>query len=406
MKFNVRFQLRNPHSKKASKVYLVWRWTADNEKSSYSGSANKFVYPTQVSVHPKNWDKKQRRVKNTNAEPMRFLMNKLLTSLYEKAEFIYHESINEKIPLTKEYLKKALEGGEKQITLFGFIEKYIAESQNRTNPKTGLKISYRTIQEYNTTLKNLKEFQKENDESLNWRKVSVNTFKDFRNFLTSVKKYSLNNTAKHLENFRQFLREAKDEKFEFDHEILNSKRIPVAREEAVNVALSEEELKRIENLKLIGIKEKVRDLFLVSCWTGLRISDFNNLKSHNIKHMKEGDFIEKYQKKTGGLVVIPCFQIVKDILNKWNDVLPSVSDQKINMHLKEICKEAKINSVVQKRITKGGERLNIAHEKWEMCSSHTGRRSFCTNMIKRGYNIKSVMLISGHQKEKVFLKYL
>jgi len=73
-------------------------------------------------------------------------------------------------------------------------------------------------------------------------------------------------------------------------------------------------LKRIENLKLNGIKEKVRDLFLLSCWTGLRISDFTNIQSHNIKHREAGDYLEIYQKKTGGKVVIPCFEIVLHVI--------------------------------------------------------------------------------------------
>ena len=79
---------------------------------------------------------------------------------------------------------------------------------------------------------------------------------------------------------------------------MTNKKIIVAREEVINVALNEEELKRIENLKLTGIKDKVRDLFLVSCWTGLRISDFTNIQNHNIKHREDGDYLEIFQKKT------------------------------------------------------------------------------------------------------------
>jgi integrase len=241
---------------------------------------------------------------------------------------------------------------------------------------------------------------------LDWANISVNTFKDFRDYLTTQKNYAINNTAKHVDNFRQFLREAKDDKFVFDYSVLTNKKIIIAREEVINVALSEDELKRIENLKLTGIKEKVRDLFLVSCWTGLRISDFTNIQSHNIKHRQDGDYLEIFQKKTGGKVVIPCFEIVRATLKKWNDVLPSVSDQKINMHIKEICKEAKIDEPIEKQQTMGGKKISIVSGKWEFVTAHTGRRSFCTNMVKRGYPIKAIMQISGHKKENVFLKYV
>lgn len=86
--------------------------------------------------------------------------------------------------------------------------------------------------------------------------------------------------------------------------------------------------------------------------------------------------------------------------------MPSVSDQKINMHIKEICKEAGINETVEKQQTKGGKKLSIISEKWEFVTAHTGGRSFCTNMVKRGYPIKAIMQISGHKKENVFLKYV
>jgi integrase len=419
MKFNIRFNLFAPSAQTSQKIYMTCRWTIGTEippsirrKMKYTTSANRFVYPSHFSILPKNWDKKAGRVKNTNAEPLRMHINNHLDFLRKAAYSLYGKSVNENIPLTKDYLKKEMDCltgktmAAKKLSLFEFIEKYIAESENRTNPKTGLKISYRSIQEYNTTLKNIKEFQKTNNEPLDWVNISVNTFKDFRDYLTTVKNYTINNTAKHIDNFRQFLREAQDEKFVFEYSVLTNKKIVVAREEAVNVALNEEELNRIENLKLDRIKDKVRDLFLVSCWTGLRISDFTNIQSHNIKRREDGDYLEIFQKKTGGKVVIPCFEIVRNTLKKWNDVLPSVSDQKINMHIKEICKEARIDEAVEKQQTKGGKKISIVSEKWEFVTAHTGRRSFCTNMVKRGHPIKAIMQISGHKKENVFLKYV
>jgi integrase len=419
MKFNIRFNLFAPSAKTIQKIYMTCRWTKGTEippavrrKMKYTTSANRFVYPSDFSVLPKNWDKKAGRVKNTNAEPLRMDINKHLDFLRASAYSLYGKSVNENISFTKEYLKKGLDCltgkimAAKKLSLFDFIEKYIAESENRINPKTGLKISYRSIQEYNTTLKNIKEFQVANDEPLDWPDISVNTFKDFRDYLTTVKNYAINNTAKHVDNFRQFLREAKDEKLVFDYSVLTNKKIVVAREEAVNVALNEEELKRIERLELTGIKDKVRDLFLVSSWTGLRISDFTNIQTYNIKHRKDADYLEIFQKKTGGKVIIPCFEIVRNVLKKWNDILPSVSDQKINMHIKEICRVAEINEAIEKQQTKGGKKLSIVSEKWEFVTAHTGRRSFCTNMVKRGYPLKAIMQISGHKKENVFLKYV
>lgn len=95
---------------------MTCRWTAGTEiplavrrKMKYSTSANRFVYPSHFSVLPKNWDKKTGRVKNTNAEPLRMIINNHLEFLRKTAYSIYGKSINENIPLTKEYLKKEMD---------------------------------------------------------------------------------------------------------------------------------------------------------------------------------------------------------------------------------------------------------------------------------------------------------
>ena len=56
--------------------------------------------------------------------------------------------------------------------------------------------------------------------------------------------------------------------------------------------------------------------------------------------------------------------------------------------------------------TVGGKLVTETFEKWEQVSSHTGRRSFCTNMYKRGLPTLMIMSVSGHKTEKSFLKYI
>ena len=56
--------------------------------------------------------------------------------------------------------------------------------------------------------------------------------------------------------------------------------------------------------------------------------------------------------------------------------------------------------------TVGGKLVTETFEKWEHVSSHTGRRSFCTNMYKSGLPSLMIMSISGHKTETSFLKYI
>jgi len=44
--------------------------------------------------------------------------------------------------------------------------------------------------------------------------------------------------------------------------------------------------------------------------------------------------------------------------------------------------------------------------KYELVSSHTARRSFCTNAYKSGMDSLAIMQLSGHKTEKSFLTYI
>jgi len=99
--------------------------------------------------------------------------------------------------------------------------------------------------------------------------------------------------------------------------------------------------------------------------------------------------------------------MVKSIMERYNRELPrKISDDKINKYVKEAGKIVGILGTEEKPITKGGERRIIIKERYQMISSHTGRRSLATNLYKSGFPSISIMKITGHRSEKAFLKYI
>ncbi|WP_315820978.1 phage integrase SAM-like domain-containing protein [Paraflavitalea speifideaquila] len=206
MKFNTRYNLRKQKSKKAEKVYLICRFNTE-----------KFVYPTPYSVLPKYWNIKAGEVRNVIDEPNRDIINNYLRTLKTAAKSIYEQTITNRKPVTKQLLKTELDKwtGKTDMGKPSFsqwLQRYIDTSPTRINPKTGRLLSHRTIQEYKTTFTCLKEFEKENRQKLDFDNIDVSTLTDFRDYLTTVKSFSLNNIAKHIDNFRQFLRAASAEK--------------------------------------------------------------------------------------------------------------------------------------------------------------------------------------------------
>jgi site-specific recombinase XerD len=341
------------------------------------------------------------------AEPDRDYINNYLYDLKKELKNLFIQAVINNIQINKEYYKKGIDkftgkSSEKKMTFKIWLQKYIDDSVDRINPKTGCAVSYRTIQEYNTTFECIKSFEQTNKEPVDFETFDLNMLKDFRDYLTTEKKYAVNNIAKHLINVKQFLKTAYDEKYPVDADVINPKKFYIAKEEAFNVALNEQEIESIEALKLEGTQDLVRDLFLIGCNTGMRIFDFNNLKPHEIKEK----FINIYQQKTGARVSIPINEKVKEILTKYNSNIPHITDKTIDQEIKLICKEAGIFEQIEKQQTKAGIRVSKVYPKYKLITAHTARRSFASNAIRNGYNRESVMRITGHKKESVFLKYV
>ena len=148
---------------------------------------------------------------------------------------------------------------------------------------------------------------------------------------------------------------------------------------------------------------RVRDLFLIGAFTGLRFSDFTSITKDNIL----SSTIHIEQHKTGGKVAIPLHRVVLEIWRKYGEKLPQpISNQKFNNYIKEVCKLAGIDEMEQKNITRGGMRVRQTYKKYELVTSHTARRSFATNLYLSGFPAISIMQITGHRTEKAFMAYI
>ena len=113
------------------------------------------------------------------------------------------------------------------------------------------------------------------------------------------------------------------------------------------------------------------------------------------------------QRKTDEKVIIPLHPAVIKILEKYDYQMPKpLSNQRFNEYIKEVAKIAGIDQVETTRKTIGGKIQTERKPKYELIGTHTGRRSFCTNMYLLGIPTYTIMAISGHKTEKSFIKYV
>jgi len=176
-------------------------------------------------------------------------------------------------------------------------------------------------------------------------------------------------------------------------------------EDVYKIFLTKEEINVIANLNLQNdrLKEIVRDYFVIGCSTSLRYSDLVRIRRENVR----GTFICMITAKTGQEVVIPISPLVQSIFEKYDFVLPKAPcNQVFNRCTKEVGKIAGLTEKVTFTKTIGGVKQTLSKEKWQLLSSHVGRRSLVSNCILEGINTSSIMLISGHKSHKVFQGYV
>jgi integrase len=297
----------------------------------------------------------------------------------------------------------------KGIDLFEYIEIFIKDSETGRRLIDGGNVNERTIKRYRTTQSILLDFSKQYNRQLNFNTIDIDFYKDFNSFMAKVKDYAPATMGKHVSTLKTFLREATETGINTNLKF-QSKAFKVVETESDSIALSEEELNAIYLLDLSNNTrlEKVRDLFIIGANSGLRFSDFTDIKPDNIK--KDGnDFVlDIIQYKTKNQVIVPLNKVSLEILQKYNNQLPpAITNQKFNDYIKEIAQMVKaLHEPITRAITKGGKQFEETVPKWQLVSSHTARRSMATNAYERGTPAISLMQITGHRTEKSFLSYI
>ena len=178
------------------------------------------------------------------------------------------------------------------------------------------------------------------------------------------------------------------------------------------IFLTWEELNRLREFKIPPTKqalERVRDVFLFQCFTGLRYSDVFNLRRSDIK----GDHIEVTTVKTSDSLIIELNDHSRAILEKYKDVefendraLPVITNQKMNDYLKELAELAEINEPVRQTYYKGNERIDEVTPKYALLGTHAGRRTFICNALALGIPPQVVMKWTGHSDYKAMKPYI
>lgn len=390
-----------------TRIYLVFNFNNQRVKLG-----------TDFFIKPKDWDKKSQRpkpeIQDQNSNVISIALDEW--SLACKKAFATNYQPNMIGKEFKEILEIALGLKEPKKdknlppTLLNYIfETYLPQASNRVTPSTlkGLKV----------TANRLKEFiNSEYGKDCEFNKIDWNFKEAFLDHLneSTEEGVKVSYANKSLARIKAILNESAEL---HNIKIHNSRKwlLKKKTDRPTPIYLTIPEIEALANLDLQGLELKARDLFLMGLFSGQRVSDYKRFKPESFVELNGNKVLKiTRQQKTNTSVCIPLNLFdhwVKNItftevLERNNWTSPKLADQTLNRVIKNLCQSVGIDKPII-NVTEG---LNGIKEetrpKYKLISSHSARRSFCTNLHKLGFNLNEIASMSGHKTEKQVKEYI
>ena len=304
----------------------------------------------------------------------------------------------------------------------------IQEMESGTNRNNGRKFSQSTIQQWKNFHRLLCRYE-QNYGAIDFREINTAFWDRFKQFCED-EGLMHKSTNKYLAVFRALISYAQANGIEVSETALQSyHKVPIFDDDSkAKTYLNEQELQALYEMKLSGMKERVRDIFMLGCYLGQRVSDYNNLTKSDFTTTRRGNRVVSFtQEKTNNAVVVPIiYDNVYSIAEKYNYNFPRLSHSVINRYIKRILADLSttlpsLRQTLRTAITLKEQQAEVrgtmhferdakgyvVKPRYEMVSTHTARRSCITNLyLSNRFTISQLMSISGHKSEKAFNEYI
>lgn len=379
-------------------------------------SANTVSFNVGYRVDIDKWSPDGQRCKNNTTHSIKKVHSSVINKAIQRYEdicdnifFLFEQK--EMIPTPDEFKdefnQRIGKKVKRQRTLFEYHTEFMIEQGKESQWEESTYKEHRTIQ------RRLKDFAPDLEfEDLT--KQGLSMFVDYMHTVPiNSKKKGLKNSSirKNLDNLKWFLRWATEKGY--NKELAFTTFQPKLKEVKNTVVyLTWDELMLIYNFTPLSTRsnlEKVKDVFCFCCFTSLRYSDVANLKRSNVFE----DYILVTTIKTYDTLRIELNKYSKAILEKYKDeeyennlALPVISNQKMNDSLKELGEMCGIDAPVSITYYKGSERIDEVYKKYELLTTHCGRRTFISNAIMLGIPPEVVMKWTGHEDYRTMKPYI
>ena len=380
-------------------------------------ASKRIEFTTGYRIDAAKWDADKQRVKNGCSNKLKQSASEINASLleyYTEIQSIFKRFEVEDVIPTPEQIKEAFNALHKPVSeepkpkkealpcdFFQVFDDFIEDCGRQNNWTDSTFEKFAAVKNHLTNFREGLTFEFFDERGLN----------DYVGYLRDVKEMRNTTIGKQLSFLKWFLRWA-FKKGVHQNNAYDSYKPKLKSTQKKIIFLTWDELNRLREFKIPSNKqalERVRDVFLFQCFTGLRYSDVFNLRRSDIKD----DHIEVTTVKTSDSLIIELNNHSKAILDKYKDVafendkvLPMITNQKMNDYLKELAEMAGIDEPVRQTYYRGNERIDEVTPKYALLGTHAGRRTFICNALALGIPPQVVMKWTGHSDYKAMKPYI
>lgn len=374
----------------------------------YKGQRIEFTTGYRIDVS--KWDSSKQRVINGCTNKLKQSasdINSDLNKYFTDIQSIFKEFEVQNIIPNPQQIKDCFNSKQnkepensQRYKLINIFDEFIRECSQQNNWTES------TIKKLTTVKNHLKEY----DKDITFDELSLETFAGYVSYLHKVG--LRNNTINKLINLTKWFLRWSIEKGYNNNNTFESFKPKLKTTPKKVVFLTWDELTELREYKIPDTKkylDRVRDVFLFLCYTGLRYSDVYNLNRSDIKE----SHIEITTVKTNDSLIIELNSYSKAILEKYKDfhfennkVLPVISNQKMNNYIKELAELTGINEPIRETYYKGSQRIDEITPKYALLGTHAGRRTFICNALTMGIPAQTVMKWTGHSDYQAMKPYI
>ena len=380
-------------------------------------ASKRIEFTTGYRIDSAKWDADKQRVKNGCSNKLKQSASEINASLleyYTEIQSIFKRFEVEDVMPTPEQIKEAFNALHKPVSeepkrkketlpcdFFQVFDDFVEDCGRQNNWTDSTFEKFAAVKNHLTNFREGLTFEFFDERGLN----------DYVGYLRDVKEMRNTTIGKQLSFLKWFLRWA-FKKGVHQNNAYDIYKPKLKSTQKKIIFLTWDELNRLREFKIPFNKQaldRVRDVFLFQCFTGLRYSDVFNLRRSDIK----GDHIEVTTVKTSDSLIIELNKHSKEIIDKYKDVafedgkvLPVITNQKMNDYLKELAELAGIDEPVRQTYYRGNERIDEVTPKYALLGTHAGRRTFICNALALGIPPQVVMKWTGHSDYKAMRPYI